>query len=1190
MDQEPARKADHISSDLCSPRRILLVCAWVSACCLPHLAEAATGTDNRVALIEKEGTVQTQHARDTSWESAHTNQVLITGDRLRTGERSRALLRLLDSTTLRLFELGDYSVEPLSGSEGKLSFSIAKGWAYFFHRDKPADIQIRTRTAVAAIRGTEFNIAVEESGRTVVTLLDGQVDLSNALGAVQLTNGEQGIVDPGKAPVKAPVINTLNIIQWALYYPGILEVDELELTVEEKASLAASLTAYRSGDLTRALASYPAGRQPQSASERVFLGALLLSVGQVEQSDALFGARADDPVAVGERTTPNRLASAIRRMIAAVKNQPDAAPLDRTLPNLSATEWLAESYVQQAHAQLPAALSAARGATTRSPRFGFAWARVAELEFSFGRTQQALAALDRSLDLAPQNAQAVTLRGFGLAAQNRIPAALEAFDRAIALDGALGNAWLGRGLCRIRKGKRSEGREDLQVATTLEPQRAIFRSYLGKAWNEIGDLKQAERELELAKKSDTKDPTAWLYSALLLQQNNRINEALGELEHSQELNDNRAVYRSRLMLDQDRAVRGANLANIYRDAGMADWGVREASKAVNADYANWSAHQFLADTYTSLLDPNVVNLRYETPAATERLIANLLSPVGGALLSPTVSQLEYSRFFDRDGFGASSQTEYQSRGAWSEIVSHSGRFAKTSYSAEAQHRFDPGWAPFTDLVETSIDLRMKNELGARDDVFFEASGTDRRTGDLKQESREHFRAHDDLAPILIAGWHRSWSPQSHTLLLGGHLSSTYTESDPDYSLFIPGLGLTETNAVFDSVGDLYTSLRYRGQLSIESAELQHILDAGRHSTVWGLLGQVGQFETFSQQATADPTEVHLTDGTRASTAPFDRSKLYAYDTWQALDSLQFTAGLALDAVHFPANYRAPPISDTMRTVSRLSPKAGLVWTPTSRTAFRIAQAQGITGASFDQSFSLEPSQVAGMNQAFRSLIPESIAGANAGVHLTITSAGWEQRLGNSTYWVGSLTRYESPLDRDVGVFTLKPINGASFKASTIFEQVKYHEDVLQMSVRHLIADCLSVGGGYQLSQAHRSFNHPAITDDVYFGDSVWKPHQSEKSLLNRLNLSVRFQSSQGYFAETEWRWLRQHNQGDLAYFPSSSFWQGDVLAGFRFAKRRGEVAVGILNVCDSFQPLAALSGVTGIPRERTFITRVKIAF
>jgi hypothetical protein len=59
---------------------------------------------------------------------------------------------------------------------------------------------------------------------------------------------------------------------------------------------------------------------------------------------------------------------------------------------------------------------------------------------------------------------------------------------------------------------------------------------------------------------DPNDPTAWLYSALLNDQRNSINQAIEDLEHSEALNDNRAVFRSKFSLDQDAAVRSANLA------------------------------------------------------------------------------------------------------------------------------------------------------------------------------------------------------------------------------------------------------------------------------------------------------------------------------------------------------------------------------------------------------------------------------------------------------------------------------------------------------------------------------------------------------------------------------------------------------------------------------------------------------
>ena len=93
---------------------------------------------------------------------------------------------------------------------------------------------------------------------------------------------------------------------------------------------------------------------------------------------------------------------------------------------------------------------------------------------------------------------------------------------------------------------------------------------------------------------------------------------MSDLERSLELSENRRIFRSQLLLDQDRAVGSANLADIYNDAGMTDVSVREAVRGVNSDYANYSAHLFLANSYDRLRDPNQINLRYETPFFSER--------------------------------------------------------------------------------------------------------------------------------------------------------------------------------------------------------------------------------------------------------------------------------------------------------------------------------------------------------------------------------------------------------------------------------------------------------------------------------------------------------------------------------------------------------------------------------------------
>src|SRR5262249_10134148 len=159
--------------------------------------------------------------------------------------------------------------------------------------------------------GTEFLAVVEADGRTTLTVFDGEVQFSNTLGSVILTNGEQGTVQAGQAPVKTPVLQTTNIVQWWLYYPGIFDPDELGLNGAERNALANSLAAYRTGDLKQALYAYPAGRTPQSDAEQVLFAALLLSVGKVDRAEQILNS-------ISPQSSEVRFAVALRQIISIV--------------------------------------------------------------------------------------------------------------------------------------------------------------------------------------------------------------------------------------------------------------------------------------------------------------------------------------------------------------------------------------------------------------------------------------------------------------------------------------------------------------------------------------------------------------------------------------------------------------------------------------------------------------------------------------------------------------------------------------------------------------------------------------------------------------------------------------------------------------------------------------------------------
>ena len=132
------------------------------------------------------------------------NKILHLGDQVRSGKASRATLRLSDKSVLRLYELTTLEIKPPQQTGHNDVIDVKAGATYFFNRDKPQETQFQTPSASGAIRGTEFNLVVREDGQTELTLLDGQVDLTNEQGSLQLQSGEQASIAKGQAPKKPP--------------------------------------------------------------------------------------------------------------------------------------------------------------------------------------------------------------------------------------------------------------------------------------------------------------------------------------------------------------------------------------------------------------------------------------------------------------------------------------------------------------------------------------------------------------------------------------------------------------------------------------------------------------------------------------------------------------------------------------------------------------------------------------------------------------------------------------------------------------------------------------------------------------------------------------------------------------------------------------------------------------------------
>jgi tetratricopeptide (TPR) repeat protein len=1157
----------------------LLLCLAAAICranAQPTNSAPAVDTNSLSRIIEAAGQVEYSSGAATNWHRATVGLALKPGDRVRTHAQSRAAVQLSDRSVIRLNERTTLELLPPRHAEKK-RFALPGGSLFFFNREQPADVEFDTPLAAGAIRGTEFLLEVADTQRDLrLALIDGLVSLETRDGAVQLERGEDLRLQSGRPPQKTALVNATAAIQWALYYPAVVDPGTLQIDAGEQQLLSEVLQNYRAGDLLAALAAWPIAAPDRSEGARVLHAQLLLAVGQVfEAGNLLAGLPADAPAA-----------NALREIVSVVRG--DAVSPAGITGDRSASESLAASYGFQARSDLPAARAAAKRAVERAPDFGFAHARLAELEFAFGNRRAALAELEVALRLSPRLAPAHSLRGFVLLDQGDTRSAFAAFDQARELDAAFGPAWVGRGLCLMRERQFNQARAAFQTAAALEPQRGLFRAYLGKAASEIGDEKGAKKEFNLAKRLDPNDPTAWLYSALDSWQDNRINEAIRELERSSDLNDERAPFRSRLLLDSDRSVRSADLAALYDDAGVPVVGQRSAARSVAEDYANFSGHLFLANSYQSLETANRFDLRLETARQSELLVANLLAPPGAGNLSQQLSQQEHLRFFDPRPVGVSTFTQYGSNGDWRQLGTVFGTVDGFSYAFDANYEDLNGQYPNNDSLQKQYIFTAKQRVTADDELYFQFGWLNSEAGDIASlydpaQVNRGFRVSEEQEPTLSAGWHHTWAPGSHSLLLLSRLDDQFSSLNPRQDvIFLRQIGGITSEVIVPPPGPPITN-DFDSRFTLYSAELQQIWETPQHSLVVGgrfQSGDVDSHATLSQQLTGT-----ITDQRQHGT--MERGDVYGYWTWRPFEPLQLIGGASYDHLKFPSDTDIPPLSGGESTRDQVSPKVGLMYTPWKRGVFRADYTKSLGGLFFDPSVRLEPTQVAGFNQAFRSLLPESVAGIVPGSEFQTAAAAFDQSFAKGTWFGVEAEWLKSDGARTVGVLTNSTFLPIADSPGSTRQTLDFQERNFSVYGAQLLGEMFSLSARYRWSEAKLRGQFPGVPDTAVNLDQL---EQNNRAILQQVALGANVTHPSGVFAQWESVWYHQSNFGYTPALAGDDFWQHNVIVGYRFPRRSAEVQFGVLNLADTDYHLNPLNLHAELPRGRTIVASLRLNF
>lgn len=176
--------------------------------------------DAEIVAVQGEGRVR--FVREKEWEEAAREQILTAGDAIKTGNYGRMSILFIDDTQIKVHNRTTLMIKEVRkpGDKRGTLLRLESGEVWSRAKSVPESLRIETPSATAAIRGTEWDIVVDEKGTSYLAVLKGSVEIFNDYGRVMVNPGEQATTEMGKPPVKTFLVRPKDRVQWVTAYPA----------------------------------------------------------------------------------------------------------------------------------------------------------------------------------------------------------------------------------------------------------------------------------------------------------------------------------------------------------------------------------------------------------------------------------------------------------------------------------------------------------------------------------------------------------------------------------------------------------------------------------------------------------------------------------------------------------------------------------------------------------------------------------------------------------------------------------------------------------------------------------------------------------------------------------------------------------------------------------------------------------
>jgi tetratricopeptide (TPR) repeat protein len=611
-----------------APKTVLRCLCTAIVCATAIMATVCKGAAPLPAaeIVSLEGKGEYREPQQIDWRPAVVKQAVFPSYFVRTGDLSKMALLFADRTQIRLAQNSVLQIKEVSqGKDQKTILNLNSGRGWMQSKTVPGGLIMETPSALASIRGTDWEIAVDGEGSATLTVFSGEVDFYNDQGRVLVGRNEQARAEKGRAPVKLLIQNPRERIQWV----SSLKVDPHRYSTQDasagaRTELSAITALIDEGQPALALdrlRSAVANERTDSAAARLLLADFLAYDGKFDQAgqslaDAAAKFPADDRIdAAQARLALLRDDSAAARTFAQTALRKNARSVDALLAlgDVARFEGMAKE-----------AFNAYSQAAAVSPGDSRPWLGLGVIEAERENVTAARGFLEKAILLDTTSASSWGELATLESAAGDAKRALEAFDKALALQPDNYIMLTGKGLLELKLGHNDAALDTLLRASLIEPRYARAHLYQAVAYYRMERPDRALQELEKVTELDSRDPLPHLLASLV---------RIDSIEPALAVQDAREAVRLMPYLKSLNQVANnqagaANLGNAMAFFGMESWARHIAQESYLPFWAG--SHLFLADRYPGefnrrselmqgfLLDPIVFGAsnRYQSLAET----------------------------------------------------------------------------------------------------------------------------------------------------------------------------------------------------------------------------------------------------------------------------------------------------------------------------------------------------------------------------------------------------------------------------------------------------------------------------------------------------------------------------------------------------------------------------------------------